>query len=261
VTRFLDALAGAEASRVLISSEAFINLLTPATLPRFIEFIARCTRHHRIRIVLACRRIDSFMESMYLHSSKVGDMAVSVDDYIERRHYWALNLFARLSALRNFGLVNSLVFVKYQPSERYAAALLGALEIAPAEQQALSLTERVGQRLGAKAQAVLHYLDRYSEMIGCQINRARLVAAFEASKFSFEDEIYDYSVFAKYQRLFFHENALRACWQHGISEYLQFFQHDRLDERRFVRLEPDLLTRLDVEALSGFCLANAALTV
>ncbi|HLY57280.1 MAG TPA: hypothetical protein VKS60_17080 [Stellaceae bacterium] len=253
-TKFMELVRASSAPRILISSEAFTNLLSQSSIFAFLELIRECAKQRPVRLVIACRRVDSFLESMYLHSVKVGDITAAVSDYIEARERWAKNLFAQLSVLRNINILQRLILVKYQRGPEYWPSLLRALDVRPCELVEIPVSSN--ERLGLKAQTLLRHLDAFSGRIGYPLERPQLIQSFERGEFAFAEEKRRYSVLDHYQRLFLHENALRVALQAGILEYVGFFSGDKPERLENYGFDEAHLTADDLQDLRAFVTAQ-----
>jgi len=250
--QFLEFLDSARTKRVVISSEAFTNCLSRRKILTFLHFLSACSERMPLRLVFALRRVDTFFESMYLHSVKVGETAQSIESYLEARFGWADEFFAQLSVLRNIGLVERVALVRYERNASFVRNLLIALNIRPVELGKVEPVVSRNERLGLKAQSLLLHLPYFEKLLGENLHRERIVQAFEKKQFSFAGDTDVYSVIDRLQRLYHHEKALRAAMDCGIMEYGHFFANQQPEARPFFSLSPDLLISSDLESLATF---------
>jgi hypothetical protein len=247
--RYLEDHAGAS---VLISSEAFTNALTYGTIDVLMAWLADCRAITPVRLVMALRRIDTFFESMYLHQTKFGSKSEPIAAYTEARLYWCPNVFAQIARLQNGGLADEVRLLKYASDAAFQPALLAAMGIDPQVTAALPEVPRVGEKLGFKAQSLLYELDRHFGRHVPDVERRRIIRAFQRRELRFTDDTRDYTVLDRYVELFFRENALRAALQCGVTQYVDYFAADPYVERAVKTLSLDCLTRDDLEALERF---------
>lgn len=224
---FLDYLAEESAPVVLVSSEAFINLFSRRSIFGFVCFLEACCRLRPVRIVVVLRRIDSFMQSMYLHSVKTGETDLVVADYLEQRVRWADGLFGCLTVPPRTLPHCQVQFQKYERANDYVPRLLERLALDANARSVVPPAGESGARLGLKAQTLLFHLDAVGERVGATIERRPLLRRIDAGEFRFDDDIDDYTVFDPFQARWLHETALRAAYELSLSDYVGYFGQDR----------------------------------
>ncbi len=246
VRDFLAYLSGVKSGQVLISSEAFTNALQPAILKTFLKFIDECNARMPTKIVVSLRRIDSFMESMYLQREKVHGSSLDLTDYVAARGSWAKNLFQGLTAVRGRCGVE---VVRYEASESFFVQFFDAMGLPHRKMPELSSLGRENIRLGLKAQTVLRHFNQFAGRLGIENHRKSLALDLMQGKLRFEEDIYSYRLlsFADADRL--HSQALEASIAVGFPEYVQFFQMDQIVDRDNVTLDPSNVTEADLMKL------------
>ncbi len=250
--QWLEFLNGSRSKRVLISSEAFTNCLNRQKILPFIRFLAACGERMPVRLVLALRRMDTFFESMYLHSVKVGEHTQEAGTYFEARFRWAQDFFSQLSVLRNIGILESVILVRHEKSPLFTCELLDAFKLKRAEHYTVKTVLSGNEKLGLKAQSFLLHLPHFEAKLGERIDRQRIIQALELKQFSFPGDTNSYSIMERWQRLYFHESALRAAMQFSIREYNDFFASQKIESKSSVSLSPDLICNEDIEAIRAF---------
>jgi hypothetical protein len=245
---FLSRNAG---GNVLISSEAFTNCLDELRLPRMLSFLRSCKTTHTLRGVMALRRTDSFMESMYLHSLKAGEIHTSFSQYVLQRRHWSANLLKSLVALRDEHVFDELEFVKYGGSDGFGDEVVRALGLNGIK-EVVSPIQPENRKLGLRAQIFLKYLGSIEQERNLKFRRWYLVRAFDSGALAFPDDNDNYSVMSEYERLFLHEVSLRASLQFGFPEYFEFFGDDVPESLPLFELDRAILLPEDIERVIEF---------
>ncbi|HEY5049185.1 MAG TPA: sulfotransferase [Rhizomicrobium sp.] len=243
-------------SDILISSEAFTNCLAQTRLPRFLHFLHACSAYHRVRVVMAFRRIDLFMESMYLHSVKAGETNVGFSEYISDRKFWSTELLRSLASLRESSVVQDVELPRYQRSAEFNDKILKSLQL-ETHKACVGPLNSENQTLGLKAQSFFKFLSDIEREQNCTFRRWLLVRAFEAGKIPLEDEEYDFTIMEDDERLFLHEMSLKAAHQFGVTEYAEYFNSDDTRPMRKRDLVRDNLRAQDIMAIREFQEADA----
>lgn len=244
----LEAYAGGtDAKQILISSEAFTNCLGRRVCFDFMRFIDVLGRRGDVSVVLALRRIDSFLESMYLHSTKTGETAVGLDAYMRSRLRWSASFFSALSAVRHTGLLFALHFVKYERESRFQRSVLEYLGIGAALQTQLQGVTPTNEKLSWKGQVLLLHLPAVATRIGTPLERVPTMKALASGAVTFEGDVMDYTALAEYEQRYFHEAALAAAYKAGVMEYVAFFGDDLIGRSARVSLDVGALTSADLD--------------
>lgn len=249
---FLELAGGAADKNVLISSEAFTNALAPRRLPGFKAFLLRAASISPIRLVISLRRIDQFIESMYLHSIKTGYLTVSLDDYVAARKRWSHVLFAGLLELRNEAFITEVATVRYQSDPSFRFRLMNALLQNPAIARGLPKPPYAGVRLSLKAQITLLHLSAIFERLGLSMDRTKLIRDFETGRFRFDKDIHSYTVMSYEQARQVHFEALRASIDVGEPSYAEYFGDARVEERQVTSLDMNVIDRDDLAKLRKY---------
>jgi len=251
VCEFLAHLDTAASDHVVISSEAFTNALSPAVLKTFVKFVDECNARMPTKLVISLRQIDSFMESMYLHSVKVGALASDMGAYVGERGNWARSLFRGLTAVRERPGGIRMEIVKYEATDGFFGRFFDAMGLPYREMAELSSVPRENIRLGLKAQTLLRHFDHFADRMGMEIHRQSLVNALAGGRLQFDEDVYSYRLlsFADADRL--HSQALEASLATGFHEYEQFFGTGKIAARDSVTLAPSNVTEADILKLKA----------
>ena len=238
--------------RVVFSSEDMSNLLAPRYAETFWELVRALQSAADLNVVVALRRLDQMFESMYLHSTKTGELAIDIDSYLSQRHTWGPNFFSKLATLRALCGNDRLHLLKYAKSGDYIRHLLAALGIDEtwlvAEKNS---NTRTNAKLAFKQQVTLYHLPEICERVGAPIARGQLIRAFESGALAFPDDSTDYSVVPPLWSLYYQESSLRWAMYHEVQEYYNAFSA--------LEIPKSHATPLDISALSvrDFCLLHA----
>ena len=248
---FLAHLGGVTSGKILISSEAFTNALDPAILKTFLKFIGECNARIPTRIVISLRRIDSFMESMYLHSVKVGESSLDLAGYVGKRGRWAKELFQGLTAVRERSGGAGLEVVRYEASESFFGRFFDAMGLPFQEIPELSHVPRENIRLGLKAQTVLRHFNQFADLRGMESHRPSLVHDLMWGKLQFDEDVYSYRLLSFEDANRLHSQAMEASLATGFPEYEQFFREEKITARDSVTLDPSNVTEADLLKLKA----------
>jgi hypothetical protein len=228
------------------------NLLAPRYAETFWELVRALQSTADLHVVVALRRLDQMFESMYLHSTKTGEIAIDIDTYLSQRHTWGSNFFERLAALRSLCGNDRLHFVKYGKSSNYIQQLLAALGVNETWLSSeRTRTTRTNAKLALKQQVILYRLPEICESVGAKIARKELIRAFESGALTCSGDSTDYTVIPPLWSLYYQESSLRWAAHHGVLEYYDAFSA--------LEIPKSHATPLDVSALSvrDYCLLHA----
>jgi hypothetical protein len=256
VSQFLAYVSENDAQDILISSEAFTNALAPARLEAFARFVDACGSLAPTRLVIALRRIDTFLESMYLHSAKADAIAVSFREYIDARRPWSTNLLRGLAAIRRLPAVTELICIKYTSGRAFEGEIMQALMPGEANFHPPKV-KRQNERLGLKAHTLLFNLGWFSQVHGLAVDRHALILDFEHGHFAFDDEVYAYSLMPLEDAERLHARTLEAAIETGEKSYAEFFASDKIRHREVVTLDRAILSAADLDKLAAHLAVKA----
>lgn len=237
-------------NNIIASSEAFTNCISTTYFGRLYRFLSSVAPTHRLRLVICLRSIESFIESMYLHSVKAGEITVDVDEYVSKRWKWASGLFWALEKLDKSD-IGELVCVKYEQEPGFDAKLVGTLGIEDRD-VVLSKLQARNKRLGIKAQTFFRFLDVLKEEYSCEFRRWPLIRAFEVGQVAFDEEEHCYSVLKPDVRYKLRASALSSAELRGFVPYTSFFSTDQLQEIPFRRIVRTNLCDRDIQLIIEF---------
>jgi hypothetical protein len=249
---FLAYLAGNSAGNVIISSEAFTNALGPSNLATFLEFIDACRARTLTRLVISLRRIDSFMESMYLHSVKVGETRIDLADYVAARWLWTMSLFRGLAIVRTRVGTAEMVVIKYEATEAFVGRFFDAIGLPFRHEPEFFSVPRENIRLGLKAHTILRHLDHFTDLIATPADRRELVRGFEKGDLQFEQDAYSYRLLSFEDADRFHSQGIEGSRQTGVREYEEFFGAERVTACNHTTLDPSNVNASDLLKLKAF---------
>jgi hypothetical protein len=234
---------------IIISSEGFTNALAPKRVDVFCDFLKACAAITPTRLIISFRRLDTFFESMYLQSVKVGEIQVSIDSYVGVRRDWAPNLMRGLGQIRDHCGLAGLEAFKYEKGERFQEGFLAALAPGFTGAETFPRRERVNVRLGLKAHTLLLHLPWFCERYDLEMNRGALLREFESGRFTFEDEIHRYTLIDFDQAEARHRDAIAASEATGMTAYADFFGSESIPNAEVSTLDFKRLTARDADSL------------
>ncbi len=229
---------------VLVSSEAFTNVLTKDdAFAVFLELLLRLRRYASVKLVVVLREYASFIESMYLHQVKVGDVTQSFDEYLAKRTTWFGLVTERLATLRRLAGIVELSVLAYD-DESVVAKMERLLSV---DLEEGPVRGRTAQKLSLKSQALLYRLDQFPQL--ASLDRAELVD-FLASNQIFSADSTDYTLFSPATRALTSRVALDAAVGAGIEEYRGTgADAPVVSTKQFVVLDDVPLAAHDIESL------------
>jgi hypothetical protein len=232
----------------IISSEALTNAINGRFILRMMNFLATAAALQPVRLVVVLRPIESFFESMYLHSTKVGDVHTPIDRYLAMRYEWSRSFFGALTAIRTAGIIPSLRLVKFDPTSAFDGHMLTELQICHLIQKKMAPARRANEKLSWKAQTILLHLEEVEGAIGSPLPRHKLFREF-GTGIMFQDDLTSYTILSEEQEGYVREGAFSAAYDVGLWEYLTFFNPKRTVSRPRVSLDWNVLTADDLDRL------------
>lgn len=243
-------------SDILISSEAFTNALDKTRLPAFEKFVSDCSAVKKTRIVMVLRRVDAFIESMYLHGIKVGEVGVDFNQYVNDRKFWAANMFGGLATLRRIERDLDIALLKYEPANALNGRLCAALNLP--EDIIPEQSARENAKLGLKAQIFLLYFDFFCDLMGLSLDRRKIVRLFSGGGLRFEDDVYSYRLMPENLAATLSSDAIEAAKKIGIQEYVDYFGSEATPKGEHVTLDQGIITVVDLKRLKALIQAQSA---
>jgi len=250
VTGLLETLEAKKTSRhILISSEAFTNILPDLNFKNLPLFIENCQNIAETRAFLVMRSIDQFLESMYLQSVKSGIVTSSIEEYIANRIARQERLFAAISQMkRQFGTGFQIpVLTKGFDTVTFFANVLGEGGI---KLQKYRARADVNERRSWKLQNILLHLDKVSAQVGGVVDRAVLLRSARRGDLKFQDDHTDYRVLPHSLACQVREAALRAATEHRVEEYLQAFAGIEIAKYEHKPLDFKMITNDDIQLIA-----------
>jgi hypothetical protein len=250
VCRYLSERRG---ESVILSAEGLAGTLLATRRRRaFADFVAQCLAIADTRVVMALRRIDEFLASVYLQVTKMGmgDGTLTPEEYLASRgSKWTDELFSGIRWFRDQSEAE-LVLIPYLEDEDFLPQLLAALGLDDPTDLRLEPTERVNRRLGLKAQSVFLLPDRALDVLGVK-RRTELADLFRSGEFEFRDEVYEYDVLGGELRGEIHARALERARECGIDEYTDAFADAEPGSAPRARIDSSLITATDLSDLAN----------
>lgn len=245
------------AGHVVLSTESLTNLFGGDRLRVLDRFLHGLSGAGKVELVICLRRVDEFFESMYLHSTKVGETREGIDEYLARRERWAESFFGAFCALEQLRAAR-LVPVPYRRGADVVGQVLAALGV-PAELVPEGQGARMANpKLSLKSQAALLHLPDIEREIGIKLSREALIRAAEQGRLSFAEDSARYSVMPRVAARWIHEAALHQALRFGVDAYYHAFRHEAPGGAAPVRLERGLLTEEDLRVVAAAGAVQAA---
>jgi hypothetical protein len=233
------------AQQILISTESLTNAINSRLALRTMNFLSRIGSIRSVRLTIALRSIESFLESMYLHSVKVGEIKNSIDEYVSVRYRWSCSFFGAIVAIRAAAIVPTVRLVKFMPTPDFSDLMLNELRISRDLQRVMTPAQRVNERLSWKSQTILLHLDALQDKLGIKLDRQSLVRALSRD-LSFEGDLISYSILSESQEGYLREGALAAAYDVGLREYPAYFGNQQRSNKPRIRLDLDALSDDDL---------------
>ncbi|MEM8551081.1 MAG: hypothetical protein AAGF45_01785 [Pseudomonadota bacterium] len=237
---------------VVVSSEAFTNLIVARNRVTFLAMTEALSTYGAVRIVIALRRVDDFFSSMYLHSIKTGEVHDQLSCYVEKRRQWSMSLFNGLRLLRQQGLVDELLVIKYASKQAFSRCMLAAILSDTELVDDLATMQSRNVAVTHKAHVALANLDAVNARIGYNLRRFPLIRAFEMGRFAFPTDQRSFRVIEPHLAKVVHSEALAAAEHCGERDYCVFFEGDSVPELAPVSLDISHLEDADFAALGDY---------
>lgn len=244
-----DYLSERRGNPTIISTEGLTNACVAPRNIELYEFLIRLGRIAPVKFVMSLRRIDDFMESMYLQEVKVGMVRTPIENYVAARETWVQSLFETLGAMRDSRMAHNVHFPAYSKSVDFLQNLAAALGLPASVSAQITTVKSKNLRLGVKGQTVLLLLPELEAELGISLPRDAIIDALEAGDLSFEDDRINYQLLPRPWAKFIHELALRMALQARIGEYYEAFKDKTVGTAETHVLERCNLTAADLERL------------
>lgn len=248
VAEFLDFLREHDTERTIISSESFVTMIDPTRYLDLAELWRKSTHIVNARMVLVIRRLDRFIESMYLQSSRFGNYSGDISEYVSSRGKWINQFFMGLGALKRECGDGLLIIPAIEKFD-----ILNAFErIMGLQEGDLSADRGIHPstaKLSAKAQSLLLELANIEKEIGQGIDRRMLIRAIERGDLCFINDPTRYTILSQEDSENIQESALDVAEKANISEYTQAFQVVEASREAYISLGRSLLDEKDMIAL------------
>lgn len=239
---------------MVLSSEAFNNV-HPRTI---LDLVTRLEAAGEVRVLLVVREMASFLESMYLQSTRTGRTTMTFDHYVTLRtrnwfgaKCWLRERFRHMRALKDcLGDRLYLRFVtpgfntlnEFERLVELPATLLTRYES--------GLPKNIKGSL--KAQIAVLYLPEIEKRIGLPLDRRRLTRAMR-NEFSFADDVVDYTLLSERRYRSIGREARKWAARYGVQEYVDAFPAPGSDRGKpFARLDLRRLTSEDLELIAHY---------
>lgn len=206
---------------VVISSEAFSNTLGPKIVDALLGFIGRCRALRATQAVLAVREMKSFLESMYLQSSRFGNCRDAVGDYVAARLRWIDGVFEGIAMLRRElgeDLRTPMVTGRFDS----VSEIEDAVGVRPGTFASYRSRVASTAKYSWKAQVAFLHLPEIEARVGRPLRRRQIMASLEGGA-RFEDDIVQYTIIDRDLAASIRRTATAAARRTGFDAYVDAF--------------------------------------
>lgn len=224
VAQLCSYLCQSNGDTIVLSSESFLGMVTQPQLEVANNLSLRLGSNIDFQLVLVVREISSFLEAMYLQSSRFGKIRMSFYDYIISRRAWVDNLFHGIQRARGshaFELVAPLLVKGFNTLEYFEEIL----ELGSGALSRLSLGKQSTSRYGIKCETLLAFLEDFNEANSTSFTRSQVIKAFERDEL-FPGDTKDYSLYDDMSRASTYDHAMTCAKATSFSGYLDAFSGD-----------------------------------
>ncbi|MEZ5279188.1 MAG: aminotransferase class V-fold PLP-dependent enzyme [Acidimicrobiales bacterium] len=234
---------------LVLSTETLSNLFTVEHRDRLVAFLRGLEAIDSVHLIVCLRRMDEFLEAMYLQHVRLGLDTGTVNQYMEPRVDWAQEVIGELARLRADPPVHRTTMLALVPGVDTVAEVAAAMGV-PA-QLARSDRARRNRRLGLRATVALAHVDLVSERIGAAISIDQLRTAFESGLIDLVDDPRDLHVVPRDLAVEVFLGSMRAARVGGLDVYSDAYLHDLVDDSPHHDLDPSLLTDDDMRRIEA----------
>ena len=252
ISEVIDFVSRNRNSKIIISTESLTNILNWEKVDNLVELLLKVESLMPVNLVIFLRRIDDFLESMYLQEVKVGECNDTIEEYISKRENWVKEFFETLSYLQLRRVVKHIKYIPYKKDKDFLPIMLKAMGVPENTNLYKDNYLYLNKKLGLKAQTVLFFLPQIETKIGKQINRRQLIRALNEGVISFTEDIYTYRIMPSLWAKFYHELSLRLALEMRIFEYYECFKGDSISNYKHRELSLDYLTEEDLIKISNW---------
>jgi hypothetical protein len=239
----------AGARTTIISTEYMTNLLNPDRLECLLAFLDQFRPKGSFRLVIALRRLDEFIESMFLQDSKAGTGSTDLESYVAKRKRFADDLFSSISRLkRSYG---SNWLLQYRDSPQFWEDMSQAMNIPEIETEVPRLP-RQSERLTLKAHTILANIDEVERVLQLKLDRWQLIGGFLDKRLSFEEDTKRFRIIPWSLATEIAESAASAAATHGIRQYVSWFGKTQLPEYEAHDLHIGRINDDDLQRLASY---------
>jgi hypothetical protein len=249
---FREYLAEHAGESVLLSSEFVEEWIAGPRLEPVLETLAMAQAITPVRGIWTLRRIDEVVGSLALRRVLAG-VDSTFPSPAEVPHLAASfsTLLAGMHRVEG-ALGGAVVYAKYDRDGAHNGQILRAVglprEVCSQVEGSLARGPRLNPQMTYKGSLALRFRDLISKRCGTAIDEPDLKRALFLGDFTFADdrpcELMGHQV-----RRALHGRALAAARDHGIDDYVRFFEDDEIEPSAPVSMDPDALTDADLEQL------------
>jgi hypothetical protein len=245
VVALLNRLRRSKKKPIVVSSESFSNLVGPAKVDLLCSFIHRCRELQDVKVILVVREMKSFVESMYLQTTRFGRSTAAIENYSSMRLKWIENFFMGIEKLRR----------EIREELQIPMVIGGFDSVAEIEKAAAVNPDTLGKyrsrvsntaKYSLKTQTVLLHLNKIEKQTGKQLNRQKILAGIKTGPV-FEGDVHAYTIISREWAGRIRQTALKAAMDYDFREYTTSFGTVSADAMEFFDLDFARLTPADIE--------------
>ena len=251
VREFIDFIATTTQTKsVLMSSEAMTNSFSPRNKLAFLATIEKLSKTSRVKIIVYLRRIDSFFESMYLHSVKTGELTESFDEYLQKRQLWSYEYFKFLNNLKKIDKAEVLIS-KFEGVPDLFHHFCQSININSSKFDYSN--SHMNMKLGIKLQSLLYRFNEIvPEALSESVNRRRTVKLIDAGRFCLDSDITKYTIIQRDQRELIQRMSIKAAELASFPEYIDFYSEHIYIDKEFLTLDSVEISDQELEQFIEF---------
>ncbi len=255
LSNFFEYLHANKTKRVIVSSESFSTQIGPNRIAGLIRFWKHCAVILPSRLIIVVRRMDRFVESMYLQQIRFGKYSGSIKEYIPMQEKWMKGFFQGLGILkRECG--ESLLIIPFIEDFDVLACFENLLTLRSGDLTSERSRLPSTAKYSAKAQSLLLSIREVGSEISISIDRRSLIRGLAKGKIRFSNDVVQYTIMGSSDSKRIQAKAVDAANNAGVTEYTDSFSEIEEMENFQITLCRSLLSEDDIKTVRDFCLTQ-----
>ena len=233
----------------IITSESFSGLCGISQVSKYAEFISLLSKYFSIESYIFVREMASFLESMYLQTTRFGNSVLEFNDYLPSRFKWFGNLAAGLNSMAdNCSIDINIEYVdgKFEILE-YFERLIGLKTGVLGNVSHLVPTTA---KMSLKAQVMLFHLPHIELMLGKKIDRRKMVNYLQTVG-RFENDVEKFTLYEGASRQLIYKKFILLATDSKLYGYVRSFSDldDSSNALPYHSLDLSILQRSELEEI------------